>query len=152
MDLLRQTIIGNTVIPQEGSIEFSLFYGMAPQEGGYIEFSTLMLFILVLVGLLWVLMIGSLWVLMIGSIPYYEYKIKTKKTTVWYYRFPILKYKRVVNSNTECSICLTEFKRNTNVRVLPCSIEKSHSYHVKCIDTWFVQHQTCPICRTLFSK
>jgi hypothetical protein len=66
-----------------------------------------------------------------------------------YYKFPIMKYKRSVNYNKECSVCLMNFEKNTKVRVLPCSVEKPHIYHVKCIDEWLSKNKTCPICRTI---
>ncbi|KAK1398853.1 RING-H2 finger protein ATL5 [Heracleum sosnowskyi] len=45
----------------------------------------------------------------------------------------------------ECAVCLSEFQENQSGRVLPgCN----HVFHVQCIDTWFVSHSDCPLCRT----
>ncbi|XP_046321295.1 E3 ubiquitin-protein ligase RLIM-like [Marmota monax] len=42
-----------------------------------------------------------------------------------------------------CSICLTEFRENNKIRILPCS----HEYHILCIDRWLSEYSTCPVCR-----
>eukprot|EP00262_Sarcandra_glabra_P010737 TRINITY_DN26133_c0_g1_i1.p1 TRINITY_DN26133_c0_g1~~TRINITY_DN26133_c0_g1_i1.p1 ORF type:complete len:378 (+),score=40.96 TRINITY_DN26133_c0_g1_i1:143-1276(+) len=58
----------------------------------------------------------------------------------------VCKYKRgdgLVES-TECSVCLTEFKDDENLRLLP---KCSHAFHVDCIDTWLNSHTNCPLCR-----
>ncbi|KAL2635797.1 hypothetical protein R1flu_007276 [Riccia fluitans] len=44
----------------------------------------------------------------------------------------------------ECSICLIDFVENENVRLLP---RCNHVFHVNCIDTWFLSHVSCPVCR-----
>jgi len=46
-----------------------------------------------------------------------------------------------------CGICLSEYAQGEDVRVLPCDAERRHHFHLTCIDTWLVQHATCPICR-----
>ncbi|XP_057957084.1 probable E3 ubiquitin-protein ligase ATL44 [Malania oleifera] len=44
----------------------------------------------------------------------------------------------------ECGICLAEYGDGEEIRVLPpCS----HSFHVRCIDTWLASHSSCPSCR-----
>lgn len=45
----------------------------------------------------------------------------------------------------ECSICLCELQENETARILP---NCKHSFHVDCIDKWFLSHSTCPFCRT----
>lgn len=45
---------------------------------------------------------------------------------------------------TDCSVCLSEFEENENLRLLP---KCSHAFHVKCIDTWLRSHSNCPLCR-----
>lgn len=44
----------------------------------------------------------------------------------------------------DCSICLSEFKENEMLRILP---KCSHAFHVGCIDTWLRSHKNCPVCR-----
>ncbi|CAL5086926.1 unnamed protein product [Urochloa decumbens] len=45
----------------------------------------------------------------------------------------------------ECAICLAEFARGEEVRVLPpCG----HAFHAACVDTWLLCTSTCPSCRT----
>lgn len=43
---------------------------------------------------------------------------------------------------TQCPICLSAI--DSNARALSCL----HTFHRECIETWFQQKQTCPICRT----
>ncbi|XP_056626114.1 E3 ubiquitin-protein ligase RNF128 isoform X2 [Triplophysa dalaica] len=42
-----------------------------------------------------------------------------------------------------CVVCTDAFKRDEKVTVLPCR----HLYHKKCIEPWFLEHPTCPICK-----
>ncbi|CAL0325398.1 unnamed protein product [Lupinus luteus] len=44
----------------------------------------------------------------------------------------------------ECAVCLSEFEDGETGRVLP---RCKHSFHIECIDMWFVSHSTCPLCR-----
>ncbi|XP_028389396.1 E3 ubiquitin-protein ligase RLIM-like [Phyllostomus discolor] len=43
----------------------------------------------------------------------------------------------------ECSICISEYREGSQLRILPCS----HEFHVHCIDRWLSDNSTCPICR-----
>lgn len=47
--------------------------------------------------------------------------------------------------STDCAVCLGEFKEGEWLRYLPSC---SHSFHTSCIDTWFLNHANCPLCRT----
>ncbi|OVA02747.1 zinc finger protein [Macleaya cordata] len=44
----------------------------------------------------------------------------------------------------QCSICLTTFKDEEKVKVLP---DCNHSYHPECVDRWLITHSNCPLCR-----
>ncbi|KAF5735282.1 hypothetical protein HS088_TW15G00784 [Tripterygium wilfordii] len=46
--------------------------------------------------------------------------------------------------STDCSVCLSEFQENENLRLLP---KCSHAFHIPCIDTWLKSHSNCPLCR-----
>ncbi|GMN24350.1 hypothetical protein TIFTF001_000533 [Ficus carica] len=47
--------------------------------------------------------------------------------------------------STDCAVCLGEFKEGEWLRHLPgCS----HSFHISCIDSWFLNHSNCPLCRS----
>ncbi|KAL2064656.1 hypothetical protein VTL71DRAFT_3794 [Oculimacula yallundae] len=48
------------------------------------------------------------------------------------------------SNERECSICISDFVDDEEVRVLPCS----HRFHPECIDPWLLNISgTCPICR-----
>ena len=36
------------------------------------------------------------------------------------------------NPNTECHICMDDYKEGDSLKILPCF----HNYHDKCIDQW----------------
>ncbi|KAM3259668.1 hypothetical protein ACQJBY_051128 [Aegilops geniculata] len=44
----------------------------------------------------------------------------------------------------ECAICLAEFTRGDDVRVLPTC---GHGFHAACVDAWLLSNSTCPSCR-----
>lgn len=47
-------------------------------------------------------------------------------------------------SDNICSICLEKINMNKDaVKLNNCS----HIYHIKCIDPWLLENQTCPNCR-----
>ncbi|XP_009336476.2 RING-H2 finger protein ATL52-like [Pyrus x bretschneideri] len=48
-------------------------------------------------------------------------------------------------SYTDCAICLGEFEDGEWIKELP---KCSHGFHIACINTWFVSHSNCPICRS----
>lgn len=45
--------------------------------------------------------------------------------------------------NELCGICQEDYKINDTIRILPCM----HNFHAECVDRWFQQNVTCPICR-----
>ncbi|KAK8945844.1 E3 ubiquitin-protein ligase [Platanthera guangdongensis] len=56
----------------------------------------------------------------------------------------VCKYKRGDGLDTECSVCLAEFREGESLRILP---KCSHGFHIQCIDTWLISHSNCPLCR-----
>jgi hypothetical protein len=56
------------------------------------------------------------------------------------YRYKI---STLTSKQTACVICMSHFKNNQHIRVLPCQ----HEYHSKCIARWFTMNSSCPICR-----
>ncbi|CAN4114309.1 unnamed protein product [Withania somnifera] len=61
--------------------------------------------------------------------------------------FPTKKYGDVFFTSAEdaqCIICLAEYQEKDTLRILPIC---GHSFHATCIDIWFQQHSTCPVCR-----
>lgn len=51
------------------------------------------------------------------------------------------------NSN-ECAVCLSEFKEEEKLRVIP---NCSHVFHIDCIDVWLQNNTNCPLCRSSIS-
>lgn len=49
-------------------------------------------------------------------------------------------------SGGECAICLGDFVKGEEIRVLP---QCGHTFHVGCIDTWLASHSSCPSCRQI---
>lgn len=47
---------------------------------------------------------------------------------------------------TDCPICLGEFAKGEEIRVLP---DCGHGFHVGCIDQWLGLQSSCPTCRRL---
>lgn len=45
----------------------------------------------------------------------------------------------------ECVVCLGDLEEEDMVRLLP---NCKHAFHVPCIDTWFMSHNNCPVCRS----
>ncbi|KAK4367129.1 hypothetical protein RND71_015009 [Anisodus tanguticus] len=61
--------------------------------------------------------------------------------------FPTKKYGDVFFTSAEdaqCIVCLDEYQEKDALRILPIC---GHSFHATCIDIWFQQHSTCPVCR-----
>lgn len=76
---------------------------------------------------------------------------------IWYIRTPglqqsiinaitVVKFKKGEGliDGSDCSVCLSEFEEDENLRLLP---KCNHAFHLPCIDTWLVSHTSCPMCR-----
>ena len=48
----------------------------------------------------------------------------------------------------QCQVCLEELKVGKLMKQLDCG--GRHSFCSVCIDQWFANHKTCPICRQIF--
>ncbi|PKA52098.1 RING-H2 finger protein ATL44 [Apostasia shenzhenica] len=46
----------------------------------------------------------------------------------------------------DCPICLVEFVRGDEIRILP---QCGHGFHLSCVDTWLGSHSSCPSCRRI---
>jgi hypothetical protein len=53
-----------------------------------------------------------------------------------------------MHDDLECTICISEIENNTMHAKLRCG----HSFHIKCIQTWFKQAEKCPCCRANFKN
>lgn len=61
--------------------------------------------------------------------------------------FPTKKYSDAFFSfaeDTQCTVCLSEYREEDTLRILPLC---GHYFHATCIDIWFQQQSTCPVCR-----
>jgi hypothetical protein len=47
------------------------------------------------------------------------------------------------NINEFCIICQDDIKIEEIIRKIKCS----HSYHINCIDNWFIENKKCPMCK-----
>ena len=47
----------------------------------------------------------------------------------------------------DCSVCFNKCSQGEVV-----SLNCGHMYHKDCIDTWFCEHNTCPMCRKIVKK
>ncbi|XP_008786322.2 E3 ubiquitin-protein ligase Os04g0590900-like [Phoenix dactylifera] len=61
-------------------------------------------------------------------------------------KIAVCKYRRGdgLVDGTDCSVCLSEFREDDSLRLLP---KCNHAFHVQCIDTWLKSHSNCPLCR-----
>ena len=48
----------------------------------------------------------------------------------------------------QCSICMENFEIGRNMMRLDC--DGKHAFCQVCIEGWFADHNTCPICRHTF--
>ncbi|KAL3818886.1 hypothetical protein ACJIZ3_004791 [Penstemon smallii] len=56
---------------------------------------------------------------------------------------PALKFKGV--EPLECAVCLSLYEDGDEVRKLKCN----HTFHKDCLDEWFRNMATCPLCRSM---
>ncbi|KAH7688780.1 Anaphase-promoting complex (APC) subunit 11 protein [Dioscorea alata] len=69
--------------------------------------------------------------------------------------FPILRFEVVEKimprekCGEDCSVCLSEFVKGDDVRLLTVC---GHAFHPNCIDTWLGAKKTCPVCRADLTK
>ncbi|EPS71380.1 hypothetical protein M569_03379, partial [Genlisea aurea] len=61
-------------------------------------------------------------------------------------KISVCKYEKGNGSieGTDCAVCLSEFRENETLRLLP---NCSHAFHLPCIDIWLRSNSTCPLCR-----
>ncbi|XP_061376641.1 RING-H2 finger protein ATL66-like [Gastrolobium bilobum] len=65
-------------------------------------------------------------------------------------KLPIILHQELSDPNggaldeTECCICLGEFRDGEKVKVLPAC---NHCFHCECVDKWLTHHSSCPLCR-----
>ena len=57
---------------------------------------------------------------------------------------PVTAVKEGHQLEEQCAICLAEFARGDEVRVLP---HCGHGFHAACVDVWLLSSSTCPSCR-----
>ena len=48
----------------------------------------------------------------------------------------------------QCSICMEDFEIGKNMMRLDC--DGKHAFCQVCIEGWFADHNTCPLCRHMF--
>ncbi|XP_027362918.1 RING-H2 finger protein ATL16-like [Abrus precatorius] len=62
--------------------------------------------------------------------------------------FQFMKGEREDQSVYGCVVCLTEFKEQDVLKVLPSC---NHAFHLDCIDIWLQTNSNCPLCRSSIS-
>ena len=49
-----------------------------------------------------------------------------------------------LQNNDTCPICVEKYTMDMYIRKMPSC---GHKFHMKCIDTWTMKHDHCPLCR-----
>jgi len=60
-------------------------------------------------------------------------------------KLPVIRYNSNLTGNTECSICMLEYKEGDKLIQLKCS--PMHYFHEDCLKKWLRINGLCPICR-----
>lgn len=63
--------------------------------------------------------------------------------------FEQLEIDTVTPEEGDCSVCLEAFTPERQVKCLP---ECKHKFHEECLRAWYARGDTCPVCRSRFSK
>jgi len=69
-----------------------------------------------------------------------NYKIKDKIN-----KMPQIYYEKNKFDNSECFICIDEFKENELLKQLNCG----HVFHKECLSQWLINMNNCPICNKI---
>ncbi|CAI2378470.1 unnamed protein product [Moneuplotes crassus] len=60
-------------------------------------------------------------------------------------KIPSIVYQNYISLKLdECAICLTKYKQDDTIKILPGCF---HKFHGECIKEWFQNSQSCPFCR-----
>ncbi|XP_020268217.1 RING-H2 finger protein ATL47-like [Asparagus officinalis] len=83
----------------------------------------------------------------LGETPWHIHSVGLASAVI--HSLPVIQFKEEIKKakdqeTEDCVVCLGEFKENEWLRLLP---NCAHVFHVSCIDTWFRDHSTCPLCR-----
>ncbi|RWR90361.1 RING-H2 finger protein ATL80-like protein [Cinnamomum micranthum f. kanehirae] len=57
-------------------------------------------------------------------------------------------YSTTAKLNSNCAICLEDFKEGDRCQVLPSC---KHMFHDRCVNAWLNKKKRCPTCRSLHS-
>lgn len=55
-----------------------------------------------------------------------------------------------IHAGKECTICKTPMRPDDLIWELPCNQSVKHAFHKVCIQQWFQNENTCPLCRRSF--
>ncbi|KAJ7553373.1 hypothetical protein O6H91_06G095900 [Diphasiastrum complanatum] len=61
------------------------------------------------------------------------------------FKMVVFSYGNENKIDAECAVCLSLFKDNEVLRLLPSC---KHGFHLHCIELWLRSHSTCPLCRS----
>ena len=74
-----------------------------------------------------------------------KHNLQCKKKASWVINDKSYCHVHVAKKTQQCSICLNSI---IDAQYLPCG----HYYHKKCINKWLKNNNTCPFCRSIFSR